>query len=253
MQKLFLSGHIISLTAFLELQASMIVRCIMHFVVIGLLELGYSTRQKKIIETYPSSFLWRARKKWLQSFSVQHPSFPLLPSSMEILRKSLWEITWANGTRTVNLKHTYSHRLAMSGLSYSFILWTLHSSVRPKYWHSMIGEWLSLMLTAHAHLNLNNELAGIHEFENDCPWFGTGYFPKTTCWEWRIGVSTDSQYSHLAWATQTRRKGGLGPDLHLPLIADRNMSIARNYGVLIEDEGIALRGLFIIDPKGILR
>ena len=31
------------------------------------------------------------------------------------------------------------------------------------------------------------------------------------------------------------------------------MSIARDYGVLIEDEGIALRGLFIIDPKGVLR
>lgn len=37
------------------------------------------------------------------------------------------------------------------------------------------------------------------------------------------------------------------------MIADRSMSIARDYGVLIEDEGIALRGLFIIDPKGILR
>jgi len=39
----------------------------------------------------------------------------------------------------------------------------------------------------------------------------------------------------------------------LPLITDRNMKISRDYGVLIEDEGIALRGLFIIDPQGILR
>lgn len=31
------------------------------------------------------------------------------------------------------------------------------------------------------------------------------------------------------------------------------MKISRDYGVLLEDEGIALRGLFIIDPKGILR
>jgi hypothetical protein len=67
------------------------------------------------------------------------------------------------------------------------------------------------------------------------------------------GISTDSKYSHFAWATQTRKEGGLGPDLHLPLIADRNMAISRDYGVLLEDEGIALRGLFIIDPKGILR
>ncbi|KAJ7075295.1 2-cysteine peroxiredoxin [Mycena belliarum] len=68
-----------------------------------------------------------------------------------------------------------------------------------------------------------------------------------------LGVSTDSKYSHLAWAAQPRKQGGLGPDLHLPLVADRSMAIARAYGVLLEDEGIALRGLFIIDPKGVLR
>ncbi|KAJ3722805.1 thioredoxin-like protein, partial [Lentinula guzmanii] len=68
-----------------------------------------------------------------------------------------------------------------------------------------------------------------------------------------IGASTDSQYSHFAWATQPRKEGGLGPDLKLPLLADRSMTIARDYGVLLEDEGIALRGLFIIDPSGILR
>jgi peroxiredoxin (alkyl hydroperoxide reductase subunit C) len=68
-----------------------------------------------------------------------------------------------------------------------------------------------------------------------------------------IGVSTDSQYSHFAWAQQPRKQGGIGPDLKLPLIADRNMNISKDYGVLIEEEGIALRGLFIIDPKGIVR
>lgn len=67
------------------------------------------------------------------------------------------------------------------------------------------------------------------------------------------GVSTDSQYSHFAWAQQPRNQGGIGPDLKLPLIADRNMNISKEYGVLIEEEGIALRGLFIIDPKGIVR
>ena len=67
------------------------------------------------------------------------------------------------------------------------------------------------------------------------------------------GISTDSKFSHFAWATQSRQEGGLGPDLKLPLIADRNMNISRDYGVLLEDEGISLRGLFIIDPKGTLR
>ncbi|KAJ7719442.1 thioredoxin-like protein [Mycena maculata] len=68
-----------------------------------------------------------------------------------------------------------------------------------------------------------------------------------------LGVSTDSQFSHLAWSAQPRKQGGLGPDLKLPLVADKSMQISRDYGVLLEDEGIALRGLFIIDPKGILR
>ncbi|KAI0747385.1 thioredoxin-like protein, partial [Fomes fomentarius] len=67
-----------------------------------------------------------------------------------------------------------------------------------------------------------------------------------------LGASTDSHFSHLAWATP-RKQGGLGPDLKLPLIADKTQKIARDYGVLIEEEGVALRGLFIIDPKGILR
>ncbi|KAG6890183.1 hypothetical protein C0995_010888 [Termitomyces sp. Mi166 len=68
-----------------------------------------------------------------------------------------------------------------------------------------------------------------------------------------FGVSTDSEYSHFAWANQPRKEGGLGPDLKLPLIADRNMNISRDYGILLEEEGVALRGLFMIDPKGILR
>ena len=67
------------------------------------------------------------------------------------------------------------------------------------------------------------------------------------------GVSTDSTYSHFAWANQPRTQGGLGPNLKLPLIADRNMKISRDYGVLLEEEGVALRGLFIIDPQGVLR
>ena len=80
-------------------------------------------------------------------------------------------------------------------------------------------------------------------------------FYSTSLWlNWALpGCSTDSHFAHLAWATQPRKQGGLGPDLQLPLIADKSMSIARDYGVLIEEEGIALRGLFIIDPKGILR
>nr|CAD7588399.1 unnamed protein product [Timema genevievae] len=67
-----------------------------------------------------------------------------------------------------------------------------------------------------------------------------------------VGVSTDSHFSHLAWINTSRKSGGLGP-LNYPLLSDFNKTISRDYGVLVEEEGVALRGLFIIDPKGILR
>jgi alkyl hydroperoxide reductase subunit AhpC len=67
-----------------------------------------------------------------------------------------------------------------------------------------------------------------------------------------LGISTDSHFSHLAWISQPRKQGGLG-GLNYPLVSDFNKNISRDYGVLIEEAGIALRGLFIIDPAGILR
>ncbi|XP_065332011.1 peroxiredoxin-like [Cloeon dipterum] len=67
-----------------------------------------------------------------------------------------------------------------------------------------------------------------------------------------VGVSTDSHFSHLAWINTPRKDGGLG-GLNYPLLADLSHKISSEYGVLIEGEGISLRGLFIIDPKGTLR
>ena len=58
-----------------------------------------------------------------------------------------------------------------------------------------------------------------------------------------LGVSTDSHFSHLAWINQPRKQGGLG-GLDYPLVSDFNKNISRDYGVLIEEAGIALRGLF---------
>ncbi|KAI9510350.1 2-cysteine peroxiredoxin [Russula earlei] len=68
-----------------------------------------------------------------------------------------------------------------------------------------------------------------------------------------LAISTDSEYSHHAWAQQPRAAGGLGPNLRIPLLADRNMSVAREYGCLIEAKGIALRASYLIDPSGVLR
>jgi peroxiredoxin (alkyl hydroperoxide reductase subunit C) len=67
-----------------------------------------------------------------------------------------------------------------------------------------------------------------------------------------IGLSTDSVFSHRAWLQTPRAKGGV-EGLKYPLAADVTKQTSRDYDVLIEKDGIALRGLFIIDPEGILR
>lgn len=67
-----------------------------------------------------------------------------------------------------------------------------------------------------------------------------------------LGVSIDSHFSHLAWRNTPRSAGGIG-DIQYPLIADLNKKIAKDYDVLLEDSGIALRGLFLIDKDGIVR
>jgi peroxiredoxin (alkyl hydroperoxide reductase subunit C) len=66
-----------------------------------------------------------------------------------------------------------------------------------------------------------------------------------------LGVSVDSEFSHLAWKETPRKQGGIGK-IDYPLIADLDKSIARKYDVLA-DEGFALRGLFLIDKTGIVR
>lgn len=62
-----------------------------------------------------------------------------------------------------------------------------------------------------------------------------------------IGCSVDSVHSHKRWI-----KDELG-DLGYPLVGDITKRMARDYGVLLEDAGIATRGTFIVDPEGILQ
>lgn len=66
-----------------------------------------------------------------------------------------------------------------------------------------------------------------------------------------LGVSVDSQFCHLAWVQTPRNDGGLG-DLAYPLVSDLKREISEAYGVLSED-GVALRGLFIIDKEGVVQ
>lgn len=66
-----------------------------------------------------------------------------------------------------------------------------------------------------------------------------------------IGVSVDSEFTHLAWRNTPIEKGGIG-QVGFPLVADITKSIARNYGVLT-DEAVALRGTFLIDKDGVVQ
>ncbi|EDV40950.1 uncharacterized protein Dana_GF23670 [Drosophila ananassae] len=67
-----------------------------------------------------------------------------------------------------------------------------------------------------------------------------------------LACSTDSHFVHCAWMNTPRKIGGLG-EMDIPLLADKSMKIARDYGVLDESTGLALRALFIIDREGRIR
>jgi len=66
-----------------------------------------------------------------------------------------------------------------------------------------------------------------------------------------LGISVDSIYTHLAWKNTPVDQGGIGA-VQFPLISDLSKSISTDYGVLLED-GVALRGLFLIDKEGMVR
>lgn len=67
-----------------------------------------------------------------------------------------------------------------------------------------------------------------------------------------IGISTDSHFSHLAWTNTKREEGGI-QGLTYPLVADFTKQISRDYGVLLENDGVAFRGLFLIDKNGVIQ
>ncbi len=62
-----------------------------------------------------------------------------------------------------------------------------------------------------------------------------------------VGASTDSAFSHQAWFERDL------PEVKFPVLTDTTHQVSRDYGVLIESTGAALRGTFIIDPDGVLR
>lgn len=67
-----------------------------------------------------------------------------------------------------------------------------------------------------------------------------------------VGVSVDSHYAHLAWLNTPKTKGGI-EGVSYPIVSDLSKTISQAYDVLVEGEGIAYRGLFLIDKEGIVR
>ncbi len=62
-------------------------------------------------------------------------------------------------------------------------------------------------------------------------------------------VSTDTHFTHKAWhdASDTIKK------IKFPMVADPTGTISRNFEVMIEDAGLALRGTFVINPEGLIK
>jgi len=127
---------------------------------------------------------------------------------------------------------------------------------------ALIGGDISNLGPENAFKNINNEeFLGKWvclffyplDFSLVCPTelieFGNDYeeFKKLNCE--LISVSTDSQYSHLAWRASH-------PNLkNLPyfMLSDLTKNISRNFEILKEETGYALRGLYLIDPDGIIK
>ncbi len=94
------------------------------------------------------------------------------------------------------------------------------------------------------------------DFTFVCPTELHAFQEKLTEFEERntivVGCSIDSCFSHAAWLKTPKAMGGI-EGITYPIISDIHKSIARNYDVLKEDDGIAYRGLFLIDRQGIVR
>lgn len=67
-----------------------------------------------------------------------------------------------------------------------------------------------------------------------------------------LGISTDSVHSHRAWINTPRDQNGVA-DMKYPLASDVGGKLAATYNILVEDSNIALRGLYIINPDGVLQ
>lgn len=67
-----------------------------------------------------------------------------------------------------------------------------------------------------------------------------------------LAASVDSVYSHRAWTNIPREANGIA-SVRFPIISDATHRIAHKWGILLQNEGVSLRGLFIIDPESVVQ
>ncbi len=105
------------------------------------------------------------------------------------------------------------------------------------------GRWLMLLFYP-------------RDFSFVCPTELTAFSARRTDFGRRncdlLGVSVDTIELHQEWLTTPPSDGGLGP-LQFPLASDPDGEAARAYGVWVADKQVSTRGLFIIDPEGVLQ
>lgn len=89
------------------------------------------------------------------------------------------------------------------------------------------------------------------DFTFVCPTEITGYSKRMDDFKKEgaevLSVSVDSEHSHKAWINSSLGK------INFPMASDMTKNVSADYGVLLEEEGVALRGLYIIDPEGVIR
>jgi len=119
----------------------------------------------------------------------------------------------------------------------------IHGSIEPLSLDAYKGRYVLLFFypldftfVCPTELHAFQEL--LHEFENR----GASI----------LGCSIDSPFAHLAWLNTPRRVGGI-EGITYPILSDLDKSISKEFGVLQEEEGVALRGQFLIDKEGVIR
>jgi peroxiredoxin 2/4 len=94
------------------------------------------------------------------------------------------------------------------------------------------------------------------DFTFVCPTELHAFQEKITEFEQRnvqiIGCSVDSCFAHHTWLNIPKERGGI-QGVSYPIVSDLNKSISRDFEVLNEEDGIAYRGLFLIDKEGMIR